>query len=387
MIYNIFYSWQSDLPNKSNRSFIEYCIKKAIKMNKLSSDIKVYIDYDRDTLGVSGSPDISETIFNKIDRTDIFICDISIINQDSKGRKTPNPNVLVELGYAAKVLGWERIIILFNKKFGNEFDLPFDLNHKRILFYNSDIENEKDRVSNIISQSIFDMYSSGILYNPLKDHIKGKIDYCMLEILKHISSIIYGTLSMSESLGMVTELLGTDKNDLKLKFTERKNILGFFAHKNLNDVRDKLENVFSTINSSNNYPVDWAVTVLNLNDWIRSFQWHISSRREDPLFIKRLSPNTNFDIIPAGKMNPANRTDSYILLKKVGKDSGEVINTATMSGVEKKYVLSPYSINLNAIDRFIDCVWKVVEISNNWLDSNGSEFILDPEFYHIGGPI
>lgn len=73
MIYNIFYSWQSDLPNNTNRSFIEDCIKKAIRKIKFSSDMKVYVDYDRDTLGVTGSPDICETIFNKIDRTDIFI--------------------------------------------------------------------------------------------------------------------------------------------------------------------------------------------------------------------------------------------------------------------------------------------------------------------------
>ena len=30
----IFYSWQSDLPNKNNRSFIEDCIKKTIKRYK-----------------------------------------------------------------------------------------------------------------------------------------------------------------------------------------------------------------------------------------------------------------------------------------------------------------------------------------------------------------
>lgn len=154
--------------------------------------------------------------------------------------------MLVELGYAARVLGWERIICLYNKKFGDEYDVPFDLSHKRMLFYDSDRENEKDRVANIISKSIFHMYSRGILYNPLKDHIKGKIDYCMIEILKHISSLIYGTLTMSESLSMVGELLGADKDVLKSKFIERNSVLGFFAHKNLNEVRDKLEDIMFT---------------------------------------------------------------------------------------------------------------------------------------------
>lgn len=130
MIYNIFYSWQSDLPNKGNRSFIEGSIKKAIKLSKVSVNSKLCVDYDRDTKGVSGSPDICETIFNKIDKCDIFISDISIINKEVEGRKTPNPNVLIELGYAARVLGWEKIICLYNIKYGEVGDLPFDLNHK-----------------------------------------------------------------------------------------------------------------------------------------------------------------------------------------------------------------------------------------------------------------
>ncbi|WP_258296629.1 hypothetical protein [Paenibacillus peoriae] len=201
--YTIFYSWQSDLPNNTNRSFIEDVIKKAIKRSK-NTGYSIYFDYDRDTLGVTGSPDISETIFNKIDKTDIFICDVSIINQDYGGRKTPNPNVLLELGYAAKVLGWEKIICLFNKKFGNVRDVPFDLNHKRILFYDSDELDEKERVSKIIYQSISEIHSKGILFNPIKDHIKGKIDFCLLEILKHMTSFVFGTVSMSESLARVT---------------------------------------------------------------------------------------------------------------------------------------------------------------------------------------
>ena len=77
---SIFYSWQSDLPNKDNRSFIEDCIKKAIKMDDVNIEAGVIFDFDRDTKGISGSPDISDIIFNKIAKSDIFICDISKIS-------------------------------------------------------------------------------------------------------------------------------------------------------------------------------------------------------------------------------------------------------------------------------------------------------------------
>src|SRR5690606_13757815 len=81
---------------------------------------------------------IPATIFQKINDCDIFICDITTINSEVENipRKTPNPNVLIELGYAVASLGWERIIMLFNKSFG-EFptDIPFDIDRRRISDY------------------------------------------------------------------------------------------------------------------------------------------------------------------------------------------------------------------------------------------------------------
>lgn len=98
---------------------------------------------DRDTQKVPGSPDIGQTIFAKIDNSAAFVCDVSLINSgaknpdDSSSRPTPNPNVLVELGYAARSLGWERIILVFNTDRGAIESLPFDLRPKRTLTYST----------------------------------------------------------------------------------------------------------------------------------------------------------------------------------------------------------------------------------------------------------
>src|SRR5262249_43548264 len=64
-----------------------------------------------------------------------FVCDVSCINGDKGGRPTPNPNVLIELGYAASALGWDRIILVLNEVFGPVEDLPFDLRVKRTIRY------------------------------------------------------------------------------------------------------------------------------------------------------------------------------------------------------------------------------------------------------------
>ena len=144
----IFYSWQSDLPNSTNRAFIQRALEQAAKEIRGDDSIAVEPVIDRDTAGVPGSPDIAATILEKIDQCDIFACDISIINQGATTRLTPNPNVLIELGYALKHLGWGRILMIQNTEFGAAEDLPFDLRMKRVIPYSAregDANRSKER--------------------------------------------------------------------------------------------------------------------------------------------------------------------------------------------------------------------------------------------------
>lgn len=146
MNHTIFYSWQSDLDGRCNRSFILNALEKAAKDISKDENYNVDAVVDRDTFGISGSPSIVESITGKIAKSDIFVCDISIININQKGRMTPNPNVLYELGFASAILGWERIIMIQNTAFGNIEDLPFDLRGRRILQYQLEpfTENKKE---------------------------------------------------------------------------------------------------------------------------------------------------------------------------------------------------------------------------------------------------
>jgi len=137
----VFYSWQSDLPNGTNRSFIENCLAKAIKELRVSQP-QLDPCLDRDTANVPGSPDISATILDKIDNCHIFVCDVSIVHAGE--RPTPNPNVLFELGYAVKRLGWDRVICVCNEHFGDVKCLPFDVSKRRVKRYTLSPE-ETDR--------------------------------------------------------------------------------------------------------------------------------------------------------------------------------------------------------------------------------------------------
>ena len=136
-----FYSWQSDLP-KDVINLHRKAVEEAIaKFNKTAVEP---VKFDEATRDETGSPDISNLIFNKISSCDIFIADVSTINHLSlETRKLPNPNVCIELGYAVSKIGWERIILIFNEAFGDfKTELPFDMAKRRLSHFN--IKDGKD---------------------------------------------------------------------------------------------------------------------------------------------------------------------------------------------------------------------------------------------------
>lgn len=92
-----------------------------------------------------GAPDIGQTILEKIGVSDLFVGDVSIVNGDApEERRTSNPNVLVETGYALGTIGPRRVLLDMNTAFGRPEDLPFDLRGKRALTYELSKDNAKD---------------------------------------------------------------------------------------------------------------------------------------------------------------------------------------------------------------------------------------------------
>ena len=146
--FNIFYAWQSDLPSKSTRYFIEDAAKRAIK--KINKDVAIEESprLDSDTKGEAGMPEIASTIFSKIADCGIFLADLSFIGSSnaedgSNPKKLPNPNVLLELGHASSKVGWDRIICVMNSFYGTPEETIFDIKHRRfpITYY---LESETD---------------------------------------------------------------------------------------------------------------------------------------------------------------------------------------------------------------------------------------------------
>lgn len=146
----IFYSWQSDLPDSSNKTLIRHALRGAASAIE-QSESGLIIEIDEATREASGSPNIPAMILSKITTADVFVCDITTINATQSSRKMPNPNVVFELGYAIAQVGWERAILLFNKEFGAfPDDLPFDFDRHRIADYSASAPPSPRQRKNLI---------------------------------------------------------------------------------------------------------------------------------------------------------------------------------------------------------------------------------------------
>jgi hypothetical protein len=136
MANTVFFSWQADRPTREGRNLVERALERAV--GTIGDDTTIEeavreVEVDRDTKGVPGSPPIVETIFRKIDRAAVFVPDLTFVGTRPDGRPTPNPNVLIEYGWALKSLGHGQIVPVMNTAFGEPTSdaMPFDMRHLR----------------------------------------------------------------------------------------------------------------------------------------------------------------------------------------------------------------------------------------------------------------
>lgn len=384
----IFYSWQNDLDKRTHRYFIEKCIKQALTV--VENDAKIYMDYDRDTMGLMGSPDISDTIFDKIDRSILFVCDLSIINEMNAEKKMPNPNVLMELGYAVNRLGWDRIICLFDNTQCSIEDLPFDVRKQRITPFKPAQKGELKRISDILATNIKNLYSEGKLFNPLNDYMKGRIDTAFLEIAKRLSNFMFGTYSLSDGLSQINDLLSLSHEII----LDRMCLCEFPAFIMLNtysETANQLRDILKELFSSSYFPKEWAYTVISLLDWIRLYSYLVSRRSHTLFDVYGERKFSELTVVSATAINPSNPPNSLLVFEIYDKDGkryvdtagGRVVNTTQYPHSQPNELEKCLKVKESAYEVLAKKVFDFTELCKQWLHITDSEFIFDPDYYVI----
>jgi hypothetical protein len=364
----IFYSWQSDLPNNKNRGLIETALNKA-KDNILSGNQNVTeIEIISDSRGENGTPDLVSSIFNKIDSCDIFIADISIINANTNTRLSPNPNVLLELGYASHVVGWNKSICIFNSEYAKVEELPFDIRTRKPITFNTSASTTeaKKLLANNLAQSI-----DGIVNNILIDKneytiSKRTIDLAMQAILLDFCRLLYEEHEKYN----YNKLLMASQDELKQLILNRE-LLGFWLYRNIsNDIKDftdyfndNLEMYF--LSEKEKRILAKLVFALKSYERLLRNDSILTPVGEEKLLI----------IIDAHKSSPINVKGSYILAKPHGDDEAIVQAGGQFIDLYTTKLLHIYHMTNDLSSIFSQAIIHIVDIVNEWIRCSGNYFI------------
>jgi len=164
----VFYSWQSDRPGAVCRNFIERALQSAIDRLRANYEVDVSIredlELDKDTKDGPGTPAVFDTILKKIDAARVVVSDFTFVGQREDGRPIPNPNVLIEYGYALKKPGSTRIFAVMNEAFGkaSNVSLPFNLAHVRFPIRFTLPENASEDQKKLARKVLIDAFESAL---------------------------------------------------------------------------------------------------------------------------------------------------------------------------------------------------------------------------------
>ena len=371
----VFYSWQSDLPNNKNRSFIQDCITQAVS-NINEQQLHIDIAIDRDTKGAIGTPDISATIFSKIERANVFVGDVSFINPGASGRKTPNPNVLIELGFAAKCIGWEHIICIFNEEFGDIEELPFDLRFRRPMTYRIEkVENkskDKRELSDRLQKAITEIIRKQSAKDEVKNYLKGIIDKEVLSICNHLFKIVYGYEDQlsSENIWPFLELSHQ-------KLGDKMNLQEFIGFTVLKEWEGHLDHLNNTINQPFFVQHAHEEFITPLVKIIKALELVNSVTKNDGVFIDTKMPVAGYKVVSGREMNAANPPDHYILLKEIDGEKGIVKDFGEIKPYNFERLLF-YQQQDKRYSNFVGCLHILLASLRLWVKATGNSFIIGP---------
>lgn len=394
----VFFSWQSDLPNNKNRNFIESCLSNSVKNLKKDIEYRLEINIDRDTKSKLGTPDITESIFDKINKCDFFIADISIINSKSrKYRKTPNPNVLVELGYAAKKLGWNKIICVFNTEFGKISDLPFDLRNRRILPYEFNSENKlsaKRNVEKIFYSALMENYKTTAFSYELLDYYNSDIYFVLLKLIMNFYMMVFGynndsSLDTTQKVVSLTEsnienVVSFDKSNISkvLSLTEldiekalnESTFLGFQLFKYCGGYLETLSTQLEKIVPLRNFDDDYYVPLVKLIITLRTYDKVLRSDNI-PVLNCLNQANNNFEIRKhyLEQRYPNRR----ILLKVTNENEGIITDFGDFRRDYITNLTQEFTLTSESLRFYKGFIVQALKEINAWIDNNHGEFFVD----------
>lgn len=303
-----------------------------------------------------------------------LVADLSIINAESNCRPTPNPNVLLEVGFAAKAISWSNILCIYNCEYGKVELLPFDIRTRKPIIYNTieGIPKSKLALTKAFKTQIKDIIFNRIVDKKEYLSTKRSIDLAMQSILIDLCDIVFDRNSKDKY--NYDKLLHISTESL-IKVLLHKQFLGFFLYRNIeiniddfvNLFNDKLETYF--LNEKEKRIL--AKLVFSL----RNYKEIIHS---DKIF-NCIDANVEYVVKQGKEINPQNPEDSYLLLKPIEDNKAVVIAGGTFNNVSPETMIDVFELIDEAVPVFAHHINNLIVLINDWIAITGKYFIINPK--------
>jgi hypothetical protein len=95
MDFSLFFAWQSDSPLDDNKHLIRDAAREAVR-RIAAADVGESPRLDHETKGLSGTPEVANAIFAKIEQAGMFLGDVTFVgssrSHDGRGCRAAPPN-------------------------------------------------------------------------------------------------------------------------------------------------------------------------------------------------------------------------------------------------------------------------------------------------------
>lgn len=309
MKLKVFFSWQTETDGFGlrNKQFLIATIQRVLKRIQNRGQLKgITFEFHEGLRTESGTPNVSDAMFEQIDDCDLFIgdftitspkpnCILKLVNRISYGnqpRRSINSNVLLETlaAFSKNAVFYQQVVLVMNDLFGTpaqEEDLiPFDIRSRRwpINFHLP----RKEKANNFIDKKFEEALANALRESSLKalenkankykpfigwkeqnDHNTFKGRFKWNESLKELKHSILTNNGIIRLIG----LSGLGKSFLVLKTFEdnsRNYLYCDYGTANYNSLYERLKSIFREYPEAviiiDNCPSDFVVKVRDLKN-------------------------------------------------------------------------------------------------------------------------
>jgi len=226
---------------------------------------------------------------------------------------------------------------------------------------------------------IIKSFSHKRLNKEIFDYAKMQVDRELLSILNQLQKIVFTIEEKDFSNEAINKFLSFEKKDLENKLKSTK-YLGFQVYKHWEvsekGLHDLLKNSFILEKMED----EQIISVICIINSLRALE---VIQKINKLYIDTEEISKDYKVQSGIEMNSENRKfpDRYILLKYLADDKFIVCDFGDIAKYNLKKCLNYYKINDELISDYADIIIQLIKHINGWLDSTGSEFILDEKMF------